>query len=519
MSERKVKKGHLNPANICCWGRLFLVTIFLDEKHDKPRGWHLSCALYALQDRISNFDIEKMQKVLPDEHKLTNDNISNALKYLSKHVGFFKEASDSPKTISQIDLSHMLFEKDFDFADFIFPMEVSFENSQFSFDLSFSNAIFCDTVIFKGVNFINKANFEKTLFNGDVFFEDAQFHREATFKSATFSHVANFMGANFLLYTVFHGARFSGTALFIRATFSYPIEFDKALFSNEAYFSEAKFSKGVNFTEAVFYMSVDFTDTSFNSVAGFKKVIFFGVVSFKNANFAAHTHFSGSEFKECPPDFYETTLSADITWDSVKWPNITVDTERGIIHHSQVAYESLSYQMKTLDKYHDQHFFFRQGMRCRWRLINCLSFRRLAHYLTWRQLGEYLSWKQLEKYLAIAFYWLYENLADYGYGVERAFGFWLLHNIVGILIIGVMVISNASSELSESLRCSIPVAFANTSHYAFIGIEDGSLMKCYERLEKLAPIGFGTIRVFQTLFGAFFLFLFLATLRIRFRLK
>ncbi len=115
-------------------------------------------------------------------------------------------------------------------------------------------------------------------------------------------------------------------------------------------------------------------------------------------------------------------------------------------------------------------------------------------------------------------HWLYQIFADYGYGVERAFAWWLGNIIAGAYVIAWMF-AGVDIKYDESLSCAISASFANANPYIFFGFESSSLKACYTELDINIPTKFAIIRAIQTIFGLAILFLLLLTIRIRFRLK
>ena len=315
---------------------------------------------------------------------------------------------------------------------------------------------------------INKIDFSNLKFKNFVNFSNLIFPIDVTFSNSEFYDKVHFDYTESFIYTSFSGACFFDTVQFMEARLS-TTEFQKTLFYGFANFFNATFTKLVVFKGAIFF---DF--------ARFNDVIFLGRTDFSEVNFKNH-----------PPHFYNAKPNADITWRNAKWPSMNIQTLPDLIDQNQSTYENLAYHMKTLEKYHDQHLFFREEMRCR------------------RKIGSFFN---------SLLYGFYEVLADYGYGVGRALFWWFLHIILGAIAIFIIA-SCAGLGTQQALFCSTSTSFANANPFVFIGFKEGGLTDCYKVLHYLLPIEFGTIRGVQTFFGIPLLFILLATLRIRFRLK
>ena len=476
----------LDTKSISSWTNFKHKTIELDNDKDnpKPHGWNWFWALYYLQDAIPNFDFEKIKDMLPDDHWLNIEEKDKKVAFYKTADGEFhyktplKRAShqkiqswvgkiDLIGKITEIDFSKITFNaaKDtpINFSNFIFPVKVLFKKSGFSQDALFIKAVFLET-----------ANFNSTVFSKDARFDDAIFFNTANFESAKF---ANAQVHNKL----------------------------------ETYKKTAKFR-----------------NTIFKKIANFRDATFWRYANFKGATFGGRTAFQEAKFKSNAPRFYGATFNNEMTWAGIELPNFDradddyfeedednkvspVTDEKVIeencrrrIEENQNSYENTSILLGNEKKDQDQHLFFREEMRCR-------------------------RWLEENRFISLA-YKFYEDFADYGYGVDRAFKAWAWHIAYGIgaimLMVGACVIVQAicgnwqgKLHLAENLLCAIPVSFINANPVAFIGIDGGGLMDCYDSLKKLNPLFFGIIRVTQTLVGIALLFLLLTTLRVRFRIK
>ena len=438
MADKKLDDGiERKPAENNPWGRFLLETIRLDIYHEKPKGWHWFCAFRDL----SGSDLEQIQQTLPEEHpfKSKTPTQSFLVPELIDAVALLKNALKIAGDVKEINFSRLGF-KNADFPHFIFPIKV-----------------FCKETYF----------YEKADFRGAFFFDDVEFT----------------------------GTVFNSRAIFHRAIFNAELSFSKAVFKYNVFFTRVKFVGDVNFGDAEFNDSVMLRDA-----------IFVGDAFFDGIKTISHTDFINTKFKKRAPSMYDAVLYSGIKWDRDinLWPHphIREDNEtdkdyKDRITSNQSKYENLASHMKKLDKYHDEHFFFRQETRCR---------------------------QQFEKnYFTYCSYWLYGKFADYGYGVESAVAAWFWHMVLGAHIIAIMAFINAwwagwkdgYWEAIKSVTCSIPVSFSNA--HSFLFFKDGAFSGCYELFE--GNLLFNIIWGFQTILGVIFLFLLLLTLRIRFRLK
>ncbi len=308
---------------------------------------------------------------------------------------------------------------------------------------------------FSNLEFKNFVNFSKIIFPIPVLFSNSKFHKKVEFNYTEFFIFANFSGTCFI-----------DTVQFIEATLSTTL------------FQKTKFNGVINFFNATFTKMVDF-----------KGAIFLNDARFNNAKIQGHADFSEVHFKNDVANFYNAEISASIVWDNdIKlWPQATKIAPREL-RLNRNAYENLAYHMKKLDKYHDEHFFFRQEMRCR------------------RQLAE--------NFLSRRAYGLYENVSNYGYGVGRAIATWFVHILIGALILFSIRSIDRWNMSWEDFGCSLGISLSNSHAFFFKG---DRLKDCYKTFESLP--WFNVIWGVQTITGTLLIFLVLLTLRVRFRLK
>ncbi len=395
-----------------------------------------------------------------------------------------------------------------------------FENTAFSSDANFINATFTANAGFKNATFSSHAHFENTTFSANAIFESATFSSDTHFENTTFSADAGFKSATFSSVTNFENTTFSANATFEKAAFSNDVNFSDASFLKNAYFTDAVFSENVDFEKAKFCgKTAKFRNTVFEKIANFTNTTFEGHANFKSSKLKGRTNFQRAEFKFHAPRFYGAEFNNEMTFFGIIPPKFiyapdeifdTEDTdetkeEKIILYEQRIqenqnSYENTAILLEEKKKYHDQHLFFRAEMRCRQKIER----KRLIRWA----------------------FWVYERLANYGYGVDRAIKAWVCHIMLGVGVIMLMVLLSLLWaewkdwwHFGKSLLCAFPVSFSNANPLAFIGFGDDGLTYCYSKLKSLTPFGFGMIRTVQIIIGIPLLFLLLVTLRVRFRIK
>ena len=512
----KKAKGKTIPE---IWQAFARATIKLDKASDKPNGWHW---LWAIRHLKGIFPTPIYTDVRLDP--LPNETYGNPVpvpEVIPDDDSFYYRVQDlikdlgNPKKIMLIDFSGLKFKKNDDFSKFVFPVFVSFAKTSFAGIANFNNTKF-QAVDFRKAEFLDYANFFSTVFDSSTNFDKAYFSDRALFNNASFRKEAIFTNTKFyqkkLLTTSFSKVTFSRKALFTDAKFHCEMRFTDARFFKNAFFKNAVFFKDVYFVKTEFRETASFKNATFHGeIAKFKMAVFSKIAIFEKTTFKHYANFTDSEFygrtgfqqakfENHAPRFYGATLNKQIAWDKITWPKFSTmsrvlldDTHnKDAIRENQNSYENLAYLMEELGKYHDQHLFFREEMRCRRRLD--------------------------ERFLIRWAFWLYEKLSDYGYGIERAILAWALHIFIGFLVITFIAMCGGI-RYQESVSCAISVSFANANPYAFFGFDSVQLTGCYDMFNKHAPILFAIIKVIQTILGIALLFLVVLTLRVRFRLK
>lgn len=500
------------------WYRFLQASLELDWEDElyniQPYGWHWFWGIYHLHEKLPAFpkiDLNKIKRELPNEHWIHRQGDedrpyssklpdSHAKDDAASLLHKFLQEPNSLKTIKEIDFEKLEFLEYADFSNLIFPARVSFHHTEFSQNANFSQTRFHEQARFTYTIFHAALLHDKTsnsMRPNNANFENAEFFNSALFGSTTFKTKSNFQKVKFLNGGNFHSANFFGEANFDETKFySFPASFEdakfcsnfgvffrKALFSSGAFFHNTKFNGVVDFDEAIFTKGVFFDDADFSNH-----------VNFRHAKITEYTSFSNAKFKKNIPLFYGAKLHPDTAWNNTKWPILTppinsddIEEYNKTLQQNRNAYEHLSYQMEKLGKYHDQHFFFRQEMRCR---------------------------KKLGSGFNSFIYRVYEVFADYGYGVGNAFAWWLGHIIAGGLFLFIAAYLGCFKTSFDDFACAFGVSLANAHGFFFMG---GRLGECYGVFENL-PF-FTAIWVTQVILGIPLLFILGLTLRVRFRLR
>ena len=248
----------------------------------------------------------------------------------------------------------------------------------------------------------------------------------------------------------------------------------------------------------------NFTNAEFMPMTSFREVLFGNDESaypqklwperradFSDAEFRATTDFRKAIFNGAPA-FFHTTLHEDTDFSGVDWEKAETDTIP--VDYAIRAWERLELIMSKLEKPLERHRFFRLKMRARRQTDGC--FLRVMN-------------------------WLFETIADYGWGVGRAFSWWLGHWLVASLILLANACFGTTTAAGWKLSlAALGTGFSNAHTFLFLTANGGYLEKGRKLLEdndawSLLTVGVGTV---EAVLGPIFLFLLLLTLRNRFRL-
>ncbi len=326
----------------------------------------------------------------------------------------------------------------------------------------------------------------------------------------TFKNDANFFNFVFPMDVNFKNSEFLQCAYFTNAIFLRPVNFENARFHE----TPKTYKETAKFKNAVFMNTADFSETVFNAYA-----------NFKGATFSGRTIFQLAEFKYHAPRFYGAEFNNEIILNRIKLPEAKKykenknDTDDKLyekrVEENKSAYETLIHLMEKQNKHHERHRFFREEMRWR-QLGNTLTQKRLINAALQGDYEYYSLGKLLGNSFTIAFFWLYDTTSEYGHGIGRAFGWWLLHILVGAGFIALIAYCGGL-EIGQVAFCSFAVSFANANPFVFFGFKEGGVFFYF--FYFFSPFSFGTIRGLQTLIGIPLLFILLTTLRVRFRIK
>ncbi len=437
------------------------------DKHvsdQKPLGWHWFWGIYCIRTKVAHFpifDFETVQNKLPDGHWLKKISID--------FVG--KKPIDSKQTKATDDTQKET------------PEDINNQYGALENEKTF-NTLWKILKKHKDSKEITKIYFSGFPFKDDVNFSSFIFPIEADFSNTTFSK---------------------------------DVYFTNAVFSDTASFENAEFhGETANFRNATFKKEANFEETTFKNYA-----------NFKSATFSDRTIFQLAKFELHAPRFYGAKFNNELILNRIKLPDAKKDDKNKNdtddklyekrVEENKSAYETLIHLMEKQNKHHERHRFFREEMRWR-QLGNKITEKRLINAALQGDYEYFSLGKLIENSFTIAFFWLYDTTSEYGHGIGRAFGWWLLHIILGAIAIFIIA-SCVAPEFKDALFCSISTSFANANPFVFIGVKDGGVMACYTKLQILSPVGFGYVRVIQTIVGIPLLFILLTTLRVRFRIK
>ncbi len=463
--EISLKYTNDNP-----WYDFMKETFIIDDKYGKDRGYHWFCSF----KNLLGADLEQIQETLPEQHPLKHENLSDFVMVpkLELAVSLLKNGLKHISDINEINFATLGFKKA-NFYSIVFPIKVSFRDVTFHEDADFNKALFFGSADIPAIRVgrtsadtSKSANFGGAEFNKDAIFTNTIFHENVDFTRAIFHGEANFKDATFHTLTTFYDVVFNSLTYFTNVTFLDTTNFSETKFLSNLYFTKATFVHGISFDKIKTASSATFTKT---------------------------------KFKNCAPEFYDADLHSSIIWDRDVnlWPHSPKREEnesyrdyKERITNNQTIYENLASHMKKLDKYHDEHFFFRQEMRCR---------------------------RVFENIFVKFPYAVYDAVSDYGYSIGKAFSWWLVHILLGAFFIRINTEKSCNNvcDLADNLLLDLAVSFSNA--HGFLPFHNGPLKGCYEHFAKHDI--FNTIWGIQTVLGIIFLFMLLLTLRIRFRLK
>lgn len=367
---------------------------------------------------------------------------------------------------------------------------------------------------FRNSEFEHKANFSNAYFLGLTHFDKAKFRLEIrdglsdgiSFRSTEFHNTVYFNSTEFMFRTRFDGAKFYSAAYFRDAIFGPERKTGKSP-AGFLSFKNCQFQSETDFTGAKFDYGVGFEDSEFHDTTKFDGARIQRAINFTNAKFRNTTSFRNSAFGE-PPKFYEAVLHEDTDFSNVDFRGAEktyfrpwrcgkdTDSIKMYAGAAVRAWDRLALIMSQREKLAERHEFFRLKMRAqRIRDGRCL--------------------------LSMA-NWLFDKTSDYGWSISRAFTWWAGHIVIGMFLMLFTSISDSSGihVWLQALRDSFFLSFANA--HAILGLAsiDGYLYGARENMyaNALSASYLDLVGTLQIVFGPFFLFLVLLTLRNRFRI-
>lgn len=391
---------------------------------------------------------------------------------------------------------------------------MDFTRGRFPDGISFAGRLlfaadFSDAVLGQG---------QRADFSNAVFMKFTQFNRA---KFAGLDSVADFSGSVFHNAVRFDSVKFSN-ARFDRVSFRNAARFRKAEFAVGGddfsapraltVFSRSEFKGKADFSDAVFSGRAFFDSAGFDSNASFKGTKFRHTVVFNNAKFGNTTSFRGASFDK-PPKFFETEIHEDVNFNKVDWSGAERSYSRlhrrnakpdSIVEDAESAaraWDRLALIMSQRERLIERHEFFRLKMRAQ------------------RQRDGFWPPSSIASLL-------FDWLSDYGWGIGRAFSWWIIHIAAVGFILAVLASKCSSGSISawrhvlRFLPDGLSLSFANSHAFLRLASDEGWLRDSRDGIVDSCESGLllSYIGLFQAVLGPVLLFLVLLTLRNRFRL-
>ena len=367
--------------------------------------------------------------------------------------------------------------------------------------MDFSGHTFSDKADFSGLILIF-SNFNKTLFKGGAEFSDkTRVYVAAWFHGARFEDNLHCYKARFDVPVLFDGAHFKGGVTFMGTEFRGGASFAAVMFESQVMFNDSKFEEKYFLSGGLIPLQLaDFRNAKFLARTSFHNVLFGNdgntypaqrKADFSGAEFKATTDFRRAVFGGAPA-FFNTTLHEDTDFGHIDWEK--AETATLPVDYAIRAWERLELIMSKLEKPLDRHRFFRLKMRAR---------------------------RRVDGYFLRIVNRLFETIADYGWGVGRAFSWWFGHWFVASLILLVNTCSGTTTvERWKLSLAALVTGFSNAHAFLFLTANGGYLEKGRALVENNDAWGLLTAGVgaAEAVLGPIFLFLLLLTLRNRFRL-
>ena len=368
--------------------------------------------------------------------------------------------------------------------------------------MNLGDRFFTEEIDLSGLIFVN-ANFGQARFQNSLSSDKTRFYGHSSFDGARFFSSVHFYKAYFDAPVSFNHSHFMSGAIFIGVVFAGGASFNHVVFERQAMFNDSQFEERYFSGGAAPVILTDFTNARFKDRALFREVLFgrndktysrriwpHRRVDFSSVEFSAATDFRKAIFGGVPA-FFNATLHEDTDFGGVDWTR--TENSHDSIEYTIRAWERLELIMSRLEKPLDRHQFFRLKMRARRRKDN--------------------------RFL-IVMNWLFEKTADYGWGVERAFFWWLGHwTVSGIVLFANTVSIIPTTVCWKLLPPALSIGFANAHAFLFLPSNSQYLAAYRKLLEQNNEWGLlnvvGTVEAFL---GPISLFLLLLTIRNRFRL-
>jgi len=406
----------------------------------------------------------------------------------SKVAEFANISVEELMPLSHEERSHVeqVFEERTGHKELPFPSDhANFINTYFDKEVHFVGFVFIGSAEFNGAQFNRRADFSHAFFGGSASFSSTRFKQQAVFNAATFNSSANFNSCSFRSEANFSNARFMSFSAF-----------DSAKFNSMAFFVATVFNSAGRLHDGT-----SFAYSCFNNRSEFPLASFYGTADFSSAKFKAQTIFDDVEFKTAVPQFHAAELYDDTTftlpddytqnWPPLRGPvaiDVAGETEmRDVMpaKDQKRAYNRLRLFMNKTLQIEEEQFFHRQEMRCK--AVN-------------------------EKWYYRGFFWLYENIADYGNSfLQPAYLLFCLWIFGVISKLGKMAAGGWWPDIG-TIPNAMGWSFANL--FPFFGFRRLYFPK-QETLHWLLQIIGGS----QTVMGFILLFLLGLGLRNRFRLR
>lgn len=448
----------LKPASENPW--YVLATVYGEDSKNAAQnrriwnGW--ACSGLSNEERETL--AKKLGLAVADLAELNSEEKKKLDEEFARRVPEFPERGGIPKPDDKIDMS----------------------NIRFANLITLRKYFFRGPAVFTSAVFEGFTNFQDVFFENSVEFGSAKFKSAAYFKETVFHGDASFGSTEFVESTFFQGAEFKDSAYFRFAKFENRADFSSVKFDDDADFHKAEFGLPMGEPERA-----DFKDATFSGRADFDSSTFNGKADFSNGAFAGKTTFSDTKFGGDVPEFYSRRFHQNtvFTTRTANWPEVTAKNP----DDSYNAYTRLSQAMNELHKPDDEHFFFRQEMRC-------------------KMLIEEKWWNRL-------MIWLYGGLSDYGYSVMRPVAWLAL--VIGFSwgIIGSYLRFGQDTPQTASIWEGLGISVSNT--FPFLGFTG----KMHPEFFDCAPWWLDAISGVQSIVGIVLLFFFGLGLRNRFRIK